>query len=63
NILIGVPLTYAGGLISMMLLLDVNFWQAMTMAVFPFIPGDIMKALAAAFLGVRINQALASRDL
>ena len=63
NILIGIPLTYVGGLISMMLLLDVNFWQAMTMAVFPFIPGDIMKALAAAFLGVRINQALASRDL
>jgi len=58
NILIGIPITYLGGLISMLLLLDVNLWQAMTMAVFPFIPGDIMKALMAALLGTKINQAL-----
>ncbi len=61
NILIGIPITYLGGLISMLLLLDVNLWQAMTMAVFPFIPGDIMKALMAAFLGTKINHAL-NRD-
>ncbi len=61
NIILGMPVTYVGGVSSMMLLMDVNLWQAMTMAVFPFIPGDILKALGAAFLGVRINQALASR--
>lgn len=58
NILIAVPITYVGGLISMLLLLDVNLWQALTMAVFPFIPGDIMKALAAAFLGVKLQKFL-----
>ncbi len=62
NILIGIPITYLGGLSSMLLLLDVNLWQAMTMAVFPFIPGDIMKALMAAFLGTKINLALDNRN-
>ena len=61
NILTVVPITYAGGLISMLLLLDVNLWQALTMAVFPFIPGDIFKALAAAFIGVKLNKFLGER--
>ena len=56
NILIAVPITYLGGLASMLLLLDVNLWQALTMAVFPFIPGDILKAAAAAFLGVKLQK-------
>ncbi len=58
DILVAVPITYAGGLISMMLLMDVSFLQALGMAVLPFLPGDIMKAFAAAFLGVKINQAV-----
>ncbi len=58
DIIIAVPITYAGGLASMMLLMDVTFWQAVGMAVLPFLPGDIMKAFAAAFLGVKINQAV-----
>ena len=59
NILLGVPITYLGGLISMVLVMDVGLWEAMVMAVFPFIPGDIMKALMAAFLGKKVNQTLA----
>ena len=58
NILIAMPITYAGGLASMIILLDVNLWQALTMAVLPFIPGDIMKATAAALLGVKIKKIL-----
>ena len=58
NILIAVPVTYAGGLVSMLLFLDVNLWQALTMAVFPFIPGDIIKATAAAFIGVKLQKIL-----
>jgi biotin transport system substrate-specific component len=58
NVLIAVPITYAGGLTSMLLLLDVSLWQAFTMAVFPFIPGDIIKAIAAAFLGVKLKKIL-----
>lgn len=60
-LLIGVPLTYVGGLISMMLVMQVDLWQGLVMAVFPFIPGDIMKALLAAFIGVRVNTMLKNR--
>lgn len=55
NILIAMPITYAGGLISMSALMDVSLWQAATMAVFPFIAGDILKAAAAAFLALKLN--------
>ena len=61
NLLVAVPITYAGGLISMILLLDVNLWQALTMAVFPFIPGDVLKALAAAIVGVKMQKVLGER--
>lgn len=55
-VFVGIPITYIGGLISMMLLMDISLWQALIMAVFPFIPGDILKAAVAAFLGVKLNQ-------
>ena len=61
NILIAVPITYVGGLISMMLVLEVGVFEAATMAVFPFIPGDIIKAAAAALLGVRLQKTLGAR--
>lgn len=62
NVLIAVPITYAGGLMSMLLLLDVTFWQACTMAVFPFIPGDILKAIAASLLGVKLKKILGNQS-
>lgn len=55
NALLVMPITYAGGAASMMLMLDVNLWQALTMAVFPFIPGDLLKATAAAIVGVKLQ--------
>lgn len=61
NVLIAVPITYVGGLISMMLVLEVGVFEAATMAVFPFIPGDIIKAAAAAILGVRLQKTLERR--
>lgn len=61
NILIAVPITYVGGVASMMLVLDVNFLQALTMAVLPFIFGDVTKATAAAFLGVKVQKVLSER--
>ena len=61
SVLVGVPLTYVGGLISTMLVMQVGLWEGMIMAVFPFIPGDIMKALLAAFIAVRVNRMLEKR--
>lgn len=56
--LVGIPLTYIGGVISMMMVLDLTFDAAMTMAVCPFIPGDIIKCIIAAFLAVRVNRVM-----
>ena len=42
----------------MMFMMDLSIYQALVMAVLPYIPGDVMKALAAAFLGVRLNKAI-----
>lgn len=58
DIVVGMPLTYVGGLASLLFWMDVSLWQGMMMAVFPFIPGDIIKCLAAAALGVRVNNML-----
>ena len=61
GIIVGVPLLYAGGLASMMLLMDIDLQAGLMMAVLPFIPGDIMKSLGAAFLGVKVNKMLAKQ--
>ena len=61
NVLIAVPITYVGGLASMMLVLKVGVFEAATMAVFPFIPGDMIKAAAAAILGVKLKKVLGER--
>ena len=61
SIVAGIPLTYVGGIISMMLVLHLGLWEGLTMAAFPFIPGDIMKALLAAFIAVRVNRMLTNR--
>ena len=58
NVAIAVPITYAGGLASMMFMLDVTLWQALTMAVLPFIPGDVLKAAAASIVGVKLQKFL-----
>ena len=55
DLLTATPITYIGGLISIYLVMEVSISQAFTMAVLPFIPGGIMKTLAAAFLGVKLN--------
>lgn len=55
-VFIGIPINYIGGLASMMLVMDIGLWQALVMAVFPFIPGDVLKAGLAAFLGIKLNK-------
>ena len=61
DIVIGIPVTYIGGLISMMLVMDISLEAALVMAVLPYIPGDVIKCLMAAFLGVKVNEAVEKR--
>ncbi len=58
DIFIGIPITDIGGLLQMVAVMDITWQQGFFMAVLPYIPGDILKCLAAAYLGVRINKAL-----
>ena len=58
DVLIAVPITYVGELISMMLVSELTLSQAFVAAVLPFIPGDVMKACAAAWLGGKLNRAM-----
>jgi biotin transport system substrate-specific component len=61
NIFVGTTVTYLGGVLQMMAVMDLSFGKVMVMAVLPYIPGDIMKDIVAAFLGVKVNQALQAR--
>ena len=61
NIFVGTTVTYLGGVLQMMAVMDLSFGKVMVMAVLPYIPGDIMKDIVAAFLGVKVNQVLQAR--
>lgn len=51
---IGIPLTYIGGVAGMMLVLDIGLWPAITGAALPFIPGDILKVIVAAYIALKV---------
>lgn len=53
-----IPLTYVGGVISMVTSLGININEAMVMAVYPFIVGDVIKCIVAAALAVRVNKVI-----
>ena len=55
NVIATMPITYAGGLISMIIVLKIDLLEAFTMAVLPYILGDVLKAVAAAFIAVKLN--------
>lgn len=56
-ILGGIPVTYIGGLASLMAYTDLTLPKAVWAAVIPFIPGDVIKALMAAYIAVRLKRA------
>ncbi len=57
-VLVSIPITYIGGVLSVMWFAHLTPAQAVMVAALPFIPGDIVKAVAAAWLGVRLNRVL-----
>ena len=61
SVLVTIPVTYAGSMISLMLVMDLNLKQAFWLGVVPYVAGDVLKCLLAAFLGVRIHKALERR--
>lgn len=53
--LIGMPMIYFFGLLQLMYLTGMNWWQAVVMGVLPFVIGDVAKAVCAAFLAQKVR--------
>lgn len=60
---IGMPIIYICGSISMCFVQRLDLMATLIAAVFPFIPGDLLKAAASAYLGVKMQKIFASRGL
>ncbi len=56
--LVGVVIIYAGGMLSLHLVLGLGFRQALVAGVIPFIPFDILKAFLAAPLAIKLRNYL-----
>ena len=55
SIVITIPVVYFFGVIGFMLVTGTPLWAALTAAMFPYIPGDIVKCLVAAWLATKIK--------
>lgn len=56
GVCVGMPIIYACGCISMYAVAKVDLWKTLVMAVFPFIIGDVLKTLLAAFIANRMSR-------
>lgn len=53
--LIGMPMIYFFGVLQLMFLTGMNWWQAVVMGVLPFVIGDVAKAVCAVFLAQKVR--------
>lgn len=60
-VFIGMPIIYACGAFSMCVVQDLSLMPTLIAAVFPFIPGDILKAAVSAWLGVKLRAVFAAQ--
>lgn len=55
-LLIGLPVSYFGAVLSVMYFMQVDIRSACFITVIPFLPGDIIKIFVAAGIGTRLNR-------
>lgn len=53
---LGVAVCYVFGTVWFMLMRHMGLWESLTLCVIPFLPGDAVKILLAAFLAVRLEK-------
>ena len=58
DVIFGMPVTYLGGIITLMIFMEISFWQAFLIGALPYIIGDVIKCIFAAFLAIRIQKYL-----
>ena len=61
SMVLGVAVCYAFGTIWFMVLTGMNLATSMSYCVIPFLPGDAVKILLAAFLALRLRKPLAAQ--
>ena len=54
--IIGMPIINICGAIQMSLLMNISIYQSLTMAVFPFVFGDVLKCFVASLLAQKLNK-------
>ena len=61
GICVGMPLIYITGCLTMYVVAGLGLWATLVAAVFPFLLGDVIKVVLAAFLAQKLNAALVGR--
>ena len=56
DIICSMPITYLGGMISLVIFMEIDFFKAFMIGALPYIIGDSLKCFFAAFLAVRIQK-------
>ena len=56
----GMPMIYLPGVFYMSHILNITYVKALQLGVIPFIVGDLIKAVLASIIAVRLNNYLAS---
>lgn len=56
--LVGIPISYVGGVYTVMKVLELTLNQTLLVAALPYIPFDIIKGAIAAVIGIRLQKAL-----
>ncbi|MFW5647965.1 MAG: biotin transporter BioY [Candidatus Alkaliphilus sp. MAG34] len=60
TIFVGMPIIYLLGAAYMSYILNITYIEALQLGVIPFLAGDLIKAILASIIAVRINGSLAS---
>lgn len=58
TILVGIPVIYACGVVTMSLYVGKGLWTIMSTSVIPFLPGDICKCIVGSYLGYALRKRL-----
>ena len=58
TMVVGIPIIYLCGLITMRIYMKGNLIQLLTASVFPFIPGDILKCILGSYIAIVLNKRL-----
>lgn len=62
TMIVGIPVIYLCGLVTMRLYVGSSLWTLISASVIPFLPGDICKCIVGSYLGYILNKRLNLRE-